>query len=169
MSVTPTNDTLNIALRAFIMAVVPGVEVVQGLGNGVPMPAGEFIAFTPTLIRRLSTNHTSYAVDAERAVTMPSEYSVQVDCYGPNSADHATAITALWRDQYGCEAMAPSSQPLYSTDPQQMPLVNGEENYEQRFMFTALLQFNPLVTLPQQSALTLAAELISVDAEYPPQ
>jgi hypothetical protein len=133
------------------------------------MPSAPFIAFTPSAVRRLSTNHTSYAIDAQKAVTMPTEYSVQVDCYGPEAGDWATAITALWRDQYGCDAMAPNSQPLYSTDPMQMPLVNGEEAYEQRYTLTMLLQFNPLVTLAQQSALALAAELISVDAEYPPQ
>lgn len=169
MSITPTTDTLAIALRSFILGVVPGVEVVQGLGNGVPMPPDSFIAFTPTLLRRLSTNHASYAIDMSRAVTMPTEYSVQVDCYGPLSGDWATALTAMWRDQYGVEAMKPSAAPLHSSDPMNMPLVNGEENYEARYTFTAVLQFNPLVTLSQQSALALAAELISVDAEYPPQ
>lgn len=169
MSIAPTTDALAIALRTFIMNVVPGVEVVQGLGNLVPMPTDPFIAFTPTALRRLSTNHTNYATDLQRAVTMPTEYSVQVDCYGPQAGDWATALTALWRDPYGCEVMAPNGQPLYSTDPMQMPLVNGEEAYEQRYTLTMLLQFNPLVTLDQQSALALDAELISVDAEYPPQ
>ena len=170
MNVTPTNDALNIAVGTFIESVLPSVKVVQGLADLVAMPIGGFVCFTPTAVRRLSTNHTAYDGNAQqRGVTMPTEYSVQIDCYGPLAADWATMLTAMWRDPYACDVLAPDSQPLYSTDPVQMPLVNGEQNYESRFTFNALLQFNPTVNVPQQSALAIDVDLISVDAEYPPQ
>lgn len=165
---TPLPDDLFIALRAFVLSLLPnGTEVIQGLGNNVPMPEGGFVCMTALSQRRLSTNHSELLPSQERIVTMPTEYSIQVDCYGPDSSDWATLLTALWRDPYGCDAMAPVAQPLYHTDPIQAPLVNGEENYEQRWVFTALLQFNPSVTVVQQSADTLDLVIVSVDAEFP--
>lgn len=168
--IMPTSDDVFIAVRAFILSLFnPGeVEVIQGLGNGVPMPDGEFICMTATQQTRLSTNLESYAVDLQRQVTMPTMYDIQIDCYGPLSSDRATAIVAMWRDPYGCDALASIGAPLYSSDPIQMPLVNGEENYEQRWKIAALLQFNPVITLPQQSATELAVDLVSVDIEFPP-
>lgn len=168
--ITPTQDPLFIAVKAFIMSLLPldTDHVVQGLGNGVPMPDGAFICLTATALKRLSTNHANYSVDLQRSVTMPTEFSIQFDCYGPNAGDYANELVAMWRDEYACNILAPVAAPLYSSDPIQAPLVNGEENYEQRFTFTALLQFNPVITVPQQSATALAVELVSVDAEFPP-
>lgn len=167
--ITPTQDVLFIALRAFIMALLPNVPVIQGLGNGSPMPLGEFICITPGAQRRLATNHDLGTLDGgTRRVRQPTEYTVQIDCYGPNASDYATTLSVMWRDPYGCEAMAPDAAPLYSTDPVQAPLINGEENYEQRWTFSALLQFNPVVSAPQQYADSLVLDLVSVDAEFPP-
>jgi len=166
---TPIDDDLFIKLRAFVLALYPsGMEVIQGLGNNVPMPAGPFVCMTALNQRALSTNHESYDVTLQRVVTRPTEYSIQVDCYGDQASNVATTLSTLWRDPYGCDAMEPIAAPLYASDPIQMPLVNGEENYEHRWTFTALLQFNPSVTVPQQSADTLNLDLVSVDAEFPP-
>lgn len=166
---TPVSDDLFVVVRAFLLSLFPsGVEVVQGLQNGVPMPAGPFICMTAKEQTRLATNHTVQLVTQERAVKMPTQYSIQLDCYGPNSSDQATTIKALWRDFYGCDMLASVGAPLYASEPVQMPLVNGEQQYEQRWMTIALLQFNPVVTVPQQSAIALAVELVSVDVEFPP-
>lgn len=153
---TPVQDTLFIALRAFILTIVPGVEVIQGLGNGVPMPASQFICLTSSGQRRLRTNVSTYdPVALTRAVEQGTEYSIQVDCYGPTSSDYATAISTMLRDAYACDVLAPyGCQPLYTSDPTQSALVNGEENYEQRWMLTAVLQFNPVITVSQESATT---------------
>lgn len=154
---TPVQDTLFIALKAFIMAIVPGVEVIQGLGNGVPMPANQFICMTAGTQRRLRTNVSTYnGVAGTRTVEQGTEYSIQVDCYGPVSSDYATTISAMLRDAYACDILAPyGCQPLYTSDPTQSALVNGEENYEQRWMLTAVLQFNPVITVSQDSATTI--------------
>lgn len=151
---TPVQDTLFIALKALIMAIVPGVEVIQGLGNGVPTPAGQFICMTASGQRRLRTNVSTYnGEDGTRTVEQGTDYSIQVDCYGPLSSDHATAISTLWLDPYACDMLAPyGCQPLFVTDPSQSALVNGEENYEQRWMVTAVLQFNPVITVSQEFA-----------------
>lgn len=166
---TPVSDDLFVAVRAFLLALFPsGVEVVQGIQNGVPMPLGPFICMTAKAQARLATNHSSYSVDLQRQVKMPTEYSIQLDCYGPTSSDMATTIKAFWRDQFGCDMLAAVGAPLYATEPVQMPLVNGEQQYEARWMTIALLQFNPVLTVPQESAIALAVDLVSVDAEFPP-
>lgn len=167
--ITPTQDALFVSVRTFILSLLPSLEVIQGLGNNTPMPAGEFICLTASAQRRLSTNVTTDdAPGLARKIMQPTEYSIQVDCYGPNSSDYATTLSAAWRDPYGCDALVTVGAPLYSTDPIQVPLINGEQNYEQRWTFTALLQFNPILTLPQQYADVLDIELVSVDVQFPP-
>jgi hypothetical protein len=168
--ISPTHDPLFIALRAFILSFISGVEVVQGLGNGVPMPENAFIAITAVGQRRLATNETTYDADGdERTIKKSTEYSIQVDCYGPLSSDHATEIEMLWRDGYACDfLLSYGCQPLFCTDATQSALVTGEENYAQRWMLTAVLQFNPVTTVAQEFADVLEVDIVSVDATYPP-
>ena len=40
------------------------------------------------------------------------------------------------------------------------PLVTGEEQYDERWILTASLQYNPIVTIPQQSADALSVSQI---------
>lgn len=149
-----SQDNLFIWLREFVLSIIPGIEVIQGLGNGVPMPAGQFISLTASTQRRLRTNQSTYdSAAGTRAVEQGTEYSIQVDCYGPESSDHATKISTLWLDSYGYSMLQPyGCAPLYASDPVQSALVNGEENYEQRWMLTAVLQFNPVITVAQEFA-----------------
>lgn len=168
---TPSSDALFVTLQAFVMALtaLDIDHVVQGLGNDVPQPDGPHVVMTATRQDPLSTNHSMYnGTTQERTAQVSMQYTIQIDCYGPQSSDMATTLSMMWRDPYGCDAMAPDAQPLYASTPVQVPLINAEANYEQRWTFSALLQFNPSVTVPQQSATVLGVDLVSVDAEYPP-
>jgi hypothetical protein len=49
---------------------------------------------------------------------------------------------------------------LYCSDGHQMPLTTGEQQYETRWTLTASLQYNPTVSIPQQSANTLAVNIM---------
>jgi hypothetical protein len=107
----------------------------------------------------------------EKNVERSSQISIQIDCYGPTSGDRATVISTLLRDEYACDQFAASGvdmQPLYASDAKQMPLIDGEQQYEERWTFEAVLQFNPVITTPQQSANALTIDLIEVDRTYPP-
>jgi hypothetical protein len=165
--ITPTQDDIFVIVRAFILSLID-CEVIQGLGNRVPTPNDGFIAVTATALARLSTNVTTYDHMGARQVKMPTQYTIQVDCYGPLSSDWATTIAAMWRDQYGCDQLAPNAQPLYCDEPSQMGLVDGEDEYEQRWIISAILQFNPVVTVSQQYADALTLAVVSVDATFPP-
>ena len=138
--------------------------------NRAPMPKGAFVAMSSSLNMPLSTNVATYA-GTNKSVKRPSQFTIQVDCYGPGSGDRATAITTLLRDQYGCEEFRKAGydmQPLYAGDAHQMPLVNGEAQYEERWTFDAVMQINPVLTMLQESAIVLKADLKNVDATSPP-
>lgn len=59
----PTQSGVFIALRSFLLAVLPaGIEVVQGQGNRVPEPsAADYVLMTAMGRRRLGTNNGVYA------------------------------------------------------------------------------------------------------------
>lgn len=158
-------------LRNFLQTyVVPtGTEVVQGLGNRVSTPRGAYVAMTALLQVQMATNERTHDSDDEEDTIMQSRrIDVQLDFYGPLSGDWAAVAAILLRDPVGCAALTPACQPLYTTDARQIPTVTGEEQYQQRWSLTATLQFHPSATLDQQSADTLAADLIAADIEYTP-
>ncbi len=176
-TVTPdlTDDAIVTALRAFLLAVLPdGVEVVQGQVNRVPEPASpDHVIITAAKRTQLSTTVHRYvptsgdsdnALGAQPLGASPARggfqrtgrsnsLTYQLDVYGPNSNDNAQVIATLFRDDYGCAFLALYGvQPLYCDDGQQMPLVNGEYQYEDRWTMSVVLQGNPYVSVPAQFA-----------------
>lgn len=189
MSITETQ--VFAALRAFILTIVD-CEVIRLPNNRVPMPAGEFISLSPVSNIALSTNVTGYS-DTDKSILRPSQITIQVDCYGASAGDRAAAIATLLRDAYGCDAFnvggapidytqvggnyvmgesplyaLPNIQPLYASDARQMPMVDSEAAYVERWTFDAVLQANPVLTVTQQSAIALGVGLKNVDRAFPP-
>lgn len=168
MTPTPLFDALFVKIRAFLLTVVPsGTEVVRGLVNRVPQPNGGYIGITPLFERRLRTNVSTYEDDLSsggtRTIEQGTEVHVQFDYFGPAAANWAAAVSTVFRDEYAVTALAPDVSPLYIDDARQVPFVTGEEQYLQRFTSTAVLQYNPAVSVPQQFADEAVVGL--VDAE----
>jgi hypothetical protein len=89
----------------------------------------------------------------------PIRMTIQLDVHGPLAGDNAHVISTLLRDAYGVDQFATSGfdvTPLYTTDPHQMPFENAEAQIEQRYTLDAVLQCNPIVTIPQQYGNALA-------------
>lgn len=168
-----TVDELVDAAAIVVQEIVgTGVEVVRGQQNRVPTPAGDHVYLTPGLILGLSLPHTSYT-DApgsgEMKLTRPTRWDLQIDVYGDLSQDRATAISLALRSLYGCEALRETPvQPLFTSDPRQIPFVTAEGQYLERWSIDASFQFNPSITVPQQYAERLHVDLIEVDEKYPP-
>lgn len=163
----PPLQAVYIKLRAFLLTIVcDNAEVIQGLGNRAPMPAGPFVAMTAILQKRLNTNQDRYTdpypstTPGSVTVQQNMRFDVQLDCYGPKAGDWAAVIATLLRDDYGCAALAPDCQPLYVDDPRQVAFVSGEEQYVQRWTLTAVLAYNPTTTLPQQFAGAAAVNIV---------
>lgn len=169
--VTPTLEMVFAALGAFIESLIT-CPVVRGNQNRVPMPDEPFICMTEQNQRRLSTNIASYndpgGNNGVRDVMQPTQFDIGIDCYGPLASDWAKILVTMFNDGYAVEKMGGQVVPLYADDAMNMPLVNGEQEYEQRWRFTACMQYNPVVTVAQQFADELMLELVSVDAEFPP-
>lgn len=145
------------ALRSFILTLV-NCEVIRGQTNRVPMPKGDFVMMTPAYMAQLETNVATYRdipnlgfQDIRRA----ARFDIQIDSYGAAACDRATTLSMMMRSEYACQAFAainPEIQPLYADDPRQMPLITGEEQYLERWTFTAAIQFNPVISIPQEFA-----------------
>lgn len=149
-------------------------QLIQGYPNRTSMPpaTGPWIEMHLTRNARLRTNVDTWDETDPAPTTMEQEQgiqlSLQVDFYGPVSGDWATIFSTLWRDDVGCVALADTCQPLYSDDPIRAPLTNAEQQYEDKWIVAAQLQYNPTVSTSQQFANTLDVTLINVDEAYPP-
>ncbi|HQS69797.1 MAG TPA: hypothetical protein PLM58_09210 [Novosphingobium sp.] len=162
------------ALRTFLMAILPaGTEVVQGQANRVSTPQGaNFAVMTPARLEQMAqtVHHVTPPVAPAPAlgtdeIARSMSLHIQIDVYGPASADNATVITTLLRDSFGTEAFAGTGlTPLYAEDPFQMPLVTGEQQWLQRWTIRAALHGHFAVTVPQGFADTLITELSEVSS-----
>jgi len=179
LTVTPNEETVITALRAFLADVVPAdFEIVQAQGNKVPEPRSPNFILTTMLRRsRLATN---VSVDGglvddfptESLVFQPTQFDYQIDVHGDLGGDAAQIITTTMRDPYATtffELNSPEVSPLYANDPRQMPFTNGEQQYENRWVVEISLQVDPSISYPQQYANTLTIVPVSVEADFPPQ
>lgn len=141
-------------------------EVVDGLDNRVAAPRGPgYVVLTPIGQVRQSTNVDLYdRVGDVQARRQGTRYSLQIDCYGPQSSDWATTLSVLLRSSWACEMMT-VGKPLYVNDPLQLPLVDGEQQYEERWMVQAQFQYNPTVRTPVAFADTVRTPAVNI---YPP-
>jgi hypothetical protein len=158
------------ALRSFLLSVLPiNTPVIQGIVNKVSMPAGGFVSMTSKGQERIATNiNTTDSANQITKVNTPMTYSMQLDFYGAGSQSWAIQFQALFRDEFATRSMPKNITPLYSDDPMQMPLINGEEQYEQRWKVSAKMQYSPIITIPQQSATQLNVGIIEIDTTYTP-
>jgi hypothetical protein len=163
---TPTAPELaaiSARIGAFLAAIVPsGTEIIQGPVNRAPQPTGSHVMFTYLFEQRLRTNVSTYDdTDPEaglRLIEQGTELHVQFDFYAASDSDMqavarwAAAVSTLWRDEYGVDALAPEASPLYIDNARGAPLALGEEQYVGRWISTAVAQYNPVTTVPQEFA-----------------
>lgn len=175
LTVSITQEDVYTRLRALVIDVVPaGTEVVQGLGNRVAMPdePNGFVAMTANLLTPHRTPVETWDRDNPDpnaiAIEQGTLIRVQLDCYGPLSGNWAVMLAAIFRTDYGVRLLGPDVTPLYVDDPTQAALVNGEEQYEERWIVGARLQYNPVIMTAMEFADTLEVDIINVDEAYPP-
>jgi hypothetical protein len=168
-----TDDQVFTSLRNWILGSAVLSECVQGPINRASMPRGgeNFVVMSPTLRARLSLNTTDYPTQDTQTNTASFDYSIQIDCYGPNSGDTATILHDSWYSDQAFNLLKPQGvSPLWIEEPRFVPLVNGEQQYENRWTMGLHLQFKPAITDAQQSASDVSinpANIINVDVRYP--
>jgi hypothetical protein len=157
------------------LGVLPGTYI-SGAGNS----AGTF-AVSPAQTLIVDPYSTDFSDDFRGAAVLmyagvktaiaPTQFDIQLDIHGPASAQTAAIVSTLFRDEYATQYFDDNgidAHPLYTSEPRQMPFINAEAQYEERWTLDVSLQVNQVVQVPQQFADKLAADLISVDAVYPP-
>ena len=106
-------------------------------------------------------------------VMQPTEVVIQLDVHSASdgsSTDMAQVIATLMRDDRATTYFADAGldgAPFYADDPVQMPFLNGEQQYETRYVVDVHIQANQALGLPQQFADQAVVNVIDVDAAYP--
>jgi hypothetical protein len=154
------------AMGNFLKLLFPDVEVIQGQDNLVPMPKSQFISMTQGKMIRLATNQNTYTdlgVPGEaqgfKNIATPTEICIDINIYGKQSLDFVCALENVFRDNYAYNNFPDNIKPLYITDPIQLPLIDGEQQYNDRWKTTAHLMYTPTVRVSQQFAEELAINL----------
>lgn len=175
LTVSPTQNAVCIKLDALVVDIVPtGTPVLRGPINRAAQPPTDHVIYTPIFLNRLRTN-VETDVDpfptpgpGTMRLEQGTRLDFQVDFYGALAADWAAMFATIMRSEYGVDKLAPEAAPLYADDARMLPLVTGEEQYLERWMVRAVLQYNPVTTVLQQYADTATVDIINVDEAYPP-
>lgn len=139
--------------------------VITALGAGTTGGVGNYTVSPAQIV----ASETMYV--GVRADLVATQWTVQLDIHGPASGDNCRVIETLFRSEYGVDAVAAGGQdmtPLYCSGPRQVPFINAEQQYENRWCMDAVLQINPIVGTPQQFADQLKVGLVEIDASFPP-
>lgn len=154
-------DNVIDALAAFLTPFAPGTEIIRAQVNRVPMPPDPCIVLTELLEVDLETPIQAQSNDGLQAdITGPARIDIQIDFYGTSAGDQCKAVKNVFRSEYSPAQFPDGIKPLYCSDGIQSPLITGEQQWESRWTLTASLQYNPIVSLPQQSAKALAVNSI---------
>jgi hypothetical protein len=146
-----TVDDVIDALVLYLAPIVPGVVVARGSANLVPLPPSPCIIVRDITRQQLATATTEYDAPNESVTfTAPMRQDLQIDCYGPTSADMSHAIQTTFKTWYATEHFPDFIKPLWCDDAMRVPLVTGEQQYEDRWMMTLHIQYNGGVTLDQE-------------------
>ena len=175
VSVSPNQDQVYAALRSFLLSVLPaGVPVLRALPNRAAMPPAVpgYVYIQAMLMERLRMPIDTYPGGTEET---PTSYTIeqgldvpfQIDCYGKHSGTWAGIISTTFEDTYGFNALAPNCAPLYCNEARMIPLTDEEKQYEERWSLDGHVQWNPVVTAPQQYADELELTLKDVNVEFP--
>lgn len=154
VTLAPSEDKIFDAVWGFIASLFDAslsANIFKGFQNLTSTPLGSYIVISPGIAERQDQGVSTYdSVGGFQNVTRGTTYSYQVDCYGPSGPDWSNIIAIAWRSLWACDAFAGLPiMPLYADEPQQLNIVNGELQYEQRFTLKMYLQANQTVSLPQ--------------------
>ncbi len=148
-----TIDGVIDALATFLQPFCNGLDIVRAQVNRTPMPGIACVVLTELLRIPLETSGITYdTVNDAMVITGPAQIDIQIDFYGPDSGDQCNSVAAAFRTIYATSKFPDNIKPLFCSDGKQSPLITGEHQWDSRWMLTASLQYNPVVSVPQQFA-----------------
>jgi len=164
-----TVDQVIDALADFLAPFVPAAQIVRAQVNRVAMPSNPGIVLTELNQVDLSVPNTDYQPDDGTAtINGSARIDVQIDFYGAQASEFCKTVKTAFRSHWGFAHFPANIKPLYTSDGIQAPLVTGEQQYESRWTLTASLQYNPIITVPQDFADGLSpAKILPADVVAP--
>jgi hypothetical protein len=139
-------------------------QIFKGYQNLTATPYGTYIVISPGVKERFNQGSRTYNGTAGTVTQLrATSYSWQVDVYGPQATDWADMVSIAWRTNTAADYFVTGSLPivpLYADEPQQLNIVNGEDQYEARFMVKLYGQVNQTLTLAQQFATEATPTLV---------
>jgi hypothetical protein len=167
---TPGEDAIFDSLWGWVASLFdPSIapQIFKGYQNLTSTPYGTYIVISAGVKERFNQGTRSYAFNATTGagtVTQlrSTQYMWQVDVYGPQSVDWSDIVSIAWRSNTAADAQIMAGAPivpLFADEPQQLNIVNAEDQMESRYMVKLYGQVNQTVTLAQQFATTATPEL----------
>ncbi len=170
-----TEDQVFDALGTFLDAVLPaGVISERGQINRVPEPnIDNFVIMTSQGSNALATNESTWDGDVSTQLDemQSTELRVQLDIHGSQSSDNAQIIKTLFRSAYACQFFTDTGlplAPLYSGDGSRVPFVNGEDQWEDRWVLIVSLEVKPVVSYAQDFMGALDVNAVEVQTGLAP-
>ncbi len=140
---TVNHDDIYTEVRAYLLGLFscdPETVIHGYQEEGLPQNA---IVMTILFEHSLDVSANYYDPLLDKTTVQQSvEITMQLDFYGDEAGSRARKLSTLWKNHYTTAALT-KCQPLYSKDPQRMPIVNEQSNYEDRWSVDVLLQYNP--------------------------
>jgi len=163
-----TIDAVIEALASFLTPFLPtDLPIVRGQQNRVAPPTYNgtdplaFVKLQETSQSDLETPTVIQSADPsvqQESISTPTQMDIQIDFYGIAAGDYCKAVKTVFRSSYAPDQFPDGIAPLYCSNGIQGALITGEAQYEDRWSLTASMQYNPIVTVPQQSALVITAK-----------
>lgn len=162
-----TVDNVIDALADFLQPFVSGADIIRAQVNRVPMPSLPCVVLTELFHVDLRVPSQDYDVlNAEVDLSASNRIDIQVDFYGDSAGDYCRSVETAFRTMWGFDMFPAGIKPLYTSDGIQSPLISGEQQYVSRWTLTVSMQYNPIVSVPQQFADELTATTIAADVLY---
>lgn len=102
-------------------------------------------------------------------LVQPTQFTLQLDVHGDAGANNATTVIAALRSASACDWFGSNYagvSPLYADEARQLPFINDQMQYEDRWTIEAALQYDPTLALPRQFADAVVVNPIPVDLFY---
>jgi len=100
-----------------------------------------------------------------------TELCYQLDFHGPAGGDNAQMFSTTFRDLWGVDFFTRNypdvAEPLHADEPRQMPFINAEQQYEDRWTLEATLQADQVYEVTQEFADQVQIARKPVDIIYP--
>jgi hypothetical protein len=125
-------------------------KIVRGNVNRTAMPSSAFIELTEIASVSLNKPIEIYG-ESTGTLNEHTRIDVQIDFYGWELSEVAKAVHASFRTIWAVDRFPSNIAPLYCSDLLKMPIINAEQQHEQRWTMTASMQYNPDVVVPQDS------------------